>query len=41
MALALWCKPLTLKKNSVIDGNIDDDKLTYVIKNAQIIHITI
>lgn len=38
--IALWATPLTLKKNSVIDGNIDDDKLTYVIKNAQIIHIT-
>tara|TARA_R110000764_G_scaffold48504_1_gene107700 strand:- start:101 stop:601 length:501 start_codon:yes stop_codon:yes gene_type:complete len=36
---ALWAKPLTLKKNSVLTGDIDDDKLTYVIKNAQNIHI--
>lgn len=37
---ALWTKPLELKKNSVISGSLDDDKINYVIKNAQIIHIT-
>tara|TARA_R110002073_G_scaffold116064_3_gene254323 strand:+ start:15746 stop:16249 length:504 start_codon:yes stop_codon:yes gene_type:complete len=39
MATAIWCTPLTIKKNSVINGDLDDDKLTYVIKNAQLIHI--
>ena len=36
---ALWAKPLTLKKNSVLNGDIDDDKLSYIIKNSQVIHI--
>ena len=39
MATALWTKPLHLKQNSVITGDLDDDKITYSIKNAQIIHI--
>lgn len=39
MAIALWTKPLHLKQNSVITGDLDDDKITYSIKNAQIIHI--
>ena len=36
---ALFATPLDLKKNSVISGNLDDDKLNFVIKNAQLIHI--
>ena len=36
---ALFATPLDLKKNSVISGNLDDDKLNFVIKNSQIIHI--
>ena len=39
MATALWTTPLHLKQNSVITGDLDDDKITYNIKNAQIIHI--
>jgi hypothetical protein len=36
---ALFATPLDLKKNSVISGNLSEDKLNFVIKNAQIIHI--
>ena len=39
MATALWTTPLHLKQNSVITGDLDPDKITYSIKNAQIIHI--
>ena len=39
MATALWTTPLHLKQNSVITGDLDDDKITYSIKNAQIIHL--
>jgi len=36
---ALWCEPLDLKKNSTLSGDIDDSKLNYVIKRAQLIHV--
>ena len=39
MATALWTTPLHLKQNSVITGDLDDDKIIYSIKNAQIIHL--
>jgi hypothetical protein len=39
MSVAIWTTPLELKKNSVISGDLDDNKLTTVIKNAQIMHI--
>ena len=39
MATALFATPLDLKKNSIISGNLDDDKLNFVIKNSQVIHV--
>lgn len=39
MATPLFAEPQDLIKNSVLSGNIDDAKLSYVIKNAQVIHI--
>jgi len=39
MATALFIKPVTLKRNSIIDGNVDIDKFIQYIKIAQEIHI--
>ena len=39
MATALFIKPVTLKRNSIIDGNVDVDKFIQFIKIAQQIHI--
>ena len=39
MATALFIKPVTLKRNSIIDGNVDVDKFIQFIKIAQEIHI--
>ena len=38
MATALFIKPITLKRNSIVDGN-DIDKFIQFIKIAQQIHI--
>jgi hypothetical protein len=39
MATALFIKPVTLKRNSIIDGNVDIDLFIQYIKIAQEIHI--
>ena len=39
MATALFIKPVTLKRNSIIDGNVDIDRFIQFIKIAQEIHI--
>jgi len=39
MATALFIKPVTLKRNSIIDGNVDVDKFIGFLKIAQQIHI--
>tara|TARA_R110000744_G_scaffold18902_1_gene50295 strand:+ start:424 stop:927 length:504 start_codon:yes stop_codon:yes gene_type:complete len=39
MATALFATPLDLKQNSVLSGDLDDNKVTYVIKNSQMIHV--
>ena len=39
MATALFIKPVTLKRNSIIDGNVDFDKFIFFIKEAQEMHI--
>jgi uncharacterized SAM-dependent methyltransferase len=39
MATALFIKPVTLKRNSIIDGNVDVDKFIQYLKIAQEIHI--
>ena len=39
MATALFIKPITLKRNSIVDGNVDIDKFIQFIKIAQQIHI--
>ena len=38
MATALFIKPVTLKRNSIIDGNVDVDKFIGS-ENSQQIHI--
>jgi hypothetical protein len=39
MATALFIKPVTLKRNSIIDGSVDVDKFIQFLKIAQQIHI--
>ena len=39
MAVALFIKPIDLKRNSIIDGNVDVDKFIGFVKIAQQIHI--
>jgi len=39
MATALFIKPIDLKRNSIIDGNVDVDKFIGFVKIAQEIHI--
>lgn len=39
MATALFIKPVTLKRNSIIDGNVDINLFIQYIKIAQEIHI--
>ena len=39
MATALFIKPIDLKRNSIIDGNVDVDKYIGFLKIAQQIHI--
>ena len=39
MATALFIKPVTLKRNSIIDGNVDVDKFIGFLKISQQIHI--
>ena len=39
MATALFIKPVTLKRNSIIDGSVDVDKFIQFLKIAQEIHI--
>jgi hypothetical protein len=39
MATALFIKPIDLKRNSIIDGNVDVDKFIGFVKIAQQIHI--
>tara|TARA_R110002050_G_scaffold78401_4_gene167402 strand:- start:917 stop:1417 length:501 start_codon:yes stop_codon:yes gene_type:complete len=36
---ALFATPLDLKQNSVMAGDLDDQKIVYVIKNSQMIHV--
>lgn len=39
MATALFIKPIDLKRNSIIDGNVDIDRFIGFLKIAQQIHI--
>ena len=39
MATALFIKPIDLKRNSIIDGNVDVDKFIGFLKISQQIHI--
>jgi hypothetical protein len=39
MATALFIKPETLKRNTIIDGNVDVDLFIHFVKIAQQIHI--
>ncbi len=39
MATALFIKPIDIKRNTIIDGNVDVDKFIQFIKIAQQIHV--
>ena len=39
MATALFIKPIEIKRNTIIDGNVDVDKFIQFIKIAQQIHV--
>lgn len=39
MAIALFIKPIDIKRNTIIDGNVDVDKFIQFIKIAQQIHV--
>ena len=34
MATALFIKPIDLKRNSIIDGNVDIDRFNWLFKNS-------